>query len=368
MVNQQELTIIFGYRDRDLQRVERCLNTLQQQTWQHFQVIFVDYGSKTQAAKTIVERFSFCRYIYADTRGYAWNRSKALNIGIRLSQTPFVLTSDVDMLFSSDFFSKVAPLMNETTILSAHWHFLPQDFTDWQNVEKYSNFPLSDNAAKGGFQLVATQHIHAIHGFDEFYEFYGVEDEDLSVRLQSLGLAQQWLPFHIYHQWHPSQNFYTTNFMAEGWVEMMNVHFLKHKSQPKRNSEQWGSVISTQERTVFALINPEQESILTTPSHTLEVNLLNMNPMFQLIGWLSSQEVGQSILIKGYVSPHPKRWIYRLLGLSNRLLRWLNQDAQLGYANNRLRLFFTLLVAFETDVVADYYISTENNFAIIIKK
>src|SRR5688572_10716527 len=100
------LSIVFGFRDRDVQRVERCLASLAQQTFTDFEVLFVDYGSQRQTAQAVqkvVEQHTFARYIYTETRGYPWNRSHALNIGGKQAQGEYLLTNDVDMMFLPNF-------------------------------------------------------------------------------------------------------------------------------------------------------------------------------------------------------------------------------------------------------------------------
>src|SRR3954467_4714663 len=100
------LTIVYIYRNRDLERVKRTLDSLKKQTVKDFSVIFIDYGSNDsfkQGVQKIVEEYSFCKYVYNDSRGMPWNRSHALNTGIRLTETDFVFTADIDMIFETHF-------------------------------------------------------------------------------------------------------------------------------------------------------------------------------------------------------------------------------------------------------------------------
>src|SRR5438552_2538149 len=100
------LTIVFIYRNRDLQRAKRSLDSLSRQTSKEFNVIFIDYGSEEpfkSGVQKIITEYSFCNYVYSDSRGMPWNRSHALNTGIRLAKTGFVFTADIDMIFETKF-------------------------------------------------------------------------------------------------------------------------------------------------------------------------------------------------------------------------------------------------------------------------
>ena len=99
MTNAEKITFIYCYRDRDLERVKLSLDSLANQTNKEFRVIFVDYGSDLKRAaevEEIVDSYDFAEYCYNDTRGKVWNRSHALNTAIRLAETEFVFTSDVE--------------------------------------------------------------------------------------------------------------------------------------------------------------------------------------------------------------------------------------------------------------------------------
>lgn len=134
------LTIVFGFRDREVARVGRCLASLAQQTFRDFEVLFVDYGSQSQTAvavRSVVEQYDFARYIYTETRGYPWNRSHALNIGGKQATGTYLMTTDVDMIYPPDFLDVFMAHAAEDRELHIAPHLLPQDFTDWDNAPAY---------------------------------------------------------------------------------------------------------------------------------------------------------------------------------------------------------------------------------------
>lgn len=135
-------TIIFGFKNRDTIRIKNCLDSLKRQTFTDFNVIFVDYGSDEALAKdvkSIVETYDFCTYVYSDSRGYPWNRSRALNTGIRLAQGEYVVTTDIDMVYARDFFEILSTKVSEDRAIFTNFYNMPKKFNNWQNVEKYEN-------------------------------------------------------------------------------------------------------------------------------------------------------------------------------------------------------------------------------------
>src|SRR5690554_5688657 len=96
------ISIIYAFRDRDEKRVELSLQSLERQTSQNFEVIFVDYGSRDHFAapvNNVVEKFSFGNYYYIAHKGLLWNKSKALNYGLQMAKGDYVFIADVDIVF-----------------------------------------------------------------------------------------------------------------------------------------------------------------------------------------------------------------------------------------------------------------------------
>ena len=64
------ITILYPYRNRDIERVKRSLDSLALQTDQRFKVLFVDYGSSSKQASQVEQliiSYSFANYIYSYT-------------------------------------------------------------------------------------------------------------------------------------------------------------------------------------------------------------------------------------------------------------------------------------------------------------
>ena len=110
------ITIIYPYRNRDIQRVEKSLDSLRDQTCANFEVKFVDYGSQSQLAtriKQLCSAYSFVHYYWKPTSRQPWNKSRALNSVIKNLETNFCFIADVDLIFHSEFIEKAVRLQED---------------------------------------------------------------------------------------------------------------------------------------------------------------------------------------------------------------------------------------------------------------
>ncbi len=241
-----KLSIVFGFRNRDALRVKRCLDSLSDQTQSNFKVCFVDYGSDEEVQeeiKPLVQSYSFCKYVYVPTQGNFWNRSHALNIGVRAS-TPseYVLTTDVDLIFPHNFIERMLGILSPEKEIHFSARDLPSGFSQWAQLNRGKKFgEMRPNTALGLVQGVHRSKFEAIGGFDEFYCIWGVEDEDLSERLTASGITTEWVDFEdctLYHQWHPTSG--RRNFKLPGrWQEFL-VKYKEGNGSIERNHGNWG--------------------------------------------------------------------------------------------------------------------------------
>ena len=103
-----KVSVVIVYKNRDTKRVKNTLDSIKNQTLDGIEVIFIDYGSDEiyqQAIQPLVESYSFAKYYFNDTRGMPWNRSHALNTGIKLAAADYVLLGDIDWVYCSKAFS-----------------------------------------------------------------------------------------------------------------------------------------------------------------------------------------------------------------------------------------------------------------------
>jgi hypothetical protein len=301
-----KLAIVIGYRNRDLKRVERCLHSLARQTRNDFRVYFVDYGSHLSFARSVqslVEQFPFCRYIYTHTRGWPWNRAKALNIGIQLAETDYVLTTDIDIIFAPNFVETLLKAQDGVSVIYCAARWLPKTFTDWERIDDYAeDFPKRKRRPTGLCQCVPLSVMHALGGFDEQFEYWGAEDRDLHLRLMAWGLRERWVDDQttLFHQWHPIDRGGAPRRYRDRW---RNPYMERVSTQLIRNKSGWGAIMRREQRPLFDLL-PEAETQDMVDWPTLLTRLAQVAPMGDLAtrwlitdrpkgsGWLAAAQAG----------------------------------------------------------------------------
>jgi GT2 family glycosyltransferase len=358
------LTLVIGYRNRDVERVKRCLDSLARQTFKEFTLIFVDYGSPSAiaaAAKQTVERYPFTRYVYSDTRGWPWNRSRALNIGGRLAQSEYVVTTDVDVVFEKNVLEIVAHHLHRGRVLHCRPYFLPKDFSDWENLtSRLPSFRLGTEAMLGVFMGVPRKVFHELRGFDEYYRYWGVEDRDLAHRLKTVGVEQAWLPdeARMFHQWHPESNYVTADFMPDGAWRRMSIHFEQHKGSVTRNTECWGMIHRTEQRQVWQFVDPEAVALIKNDRLVMvdlqpdsEVSVSNvLRQLWQLPS-------GHALAVNHADYPGRTRWVDAIIRKVNAACVRLGSRARIDYRNNLLHAAISDCLFDCEEVIADYYLN-----------
>ncbi|MDQ7027005.1 MAG: glycosyltransferase family A protein [Anaerolineae bacterium] len=370
------LSIVFGFRDRDIKRVERCLASLSQQSFTDFEVLFVDYGSQAQTAQAvrhIIEKHRFARYIYTETRGYPWNRSHALNIGGKRARGDYLMTTDVDMIYPPDFLDVFMAQAEENLEVHIAPHLLPENFSDWANINAYrGKFETGTTSMRGACQMIATRVFHEMRGYDEYYRYYGVEDRDMSIRLRLMGIEEKWLADKtaMFHQWHPSADYNVRDLIPEGVWGRMEIHFQKQRHQLIRNDDSWGKLHSHENRPALRFVDADNQTLRNCP----ELHHVNLPPTENYaIGTVSKllREVksGDALAINHAFFPKPNPNADKVIKFVNRFFyRWV-QGSRIDYPTNSLHNFLVNLIEAPTPLIADYYLNlpVKNGVSIIVK-
>lgn len=201
------ISIVIGFRNREMTRVKNCVDSFARQGYKDFELVFVDYGSDTAISKDVAEltsKYEFIKYVFTETRGMFWNRSHALNTGIKKSNGDIILLADIDLIFAPDFLEKLRSVSLDKSFCTFNCFYLPAG-VDLANIwEKEVSHPQS----YVGLCAVKKSFIEQVDYFDEFYMVWGVEDYDFYKKLQEVaGLERKELgapEFKVYHQWHVS--------------------------------------------------------------------------------------------------------------------------------------------------------------------
>ena len=202
------ITIVLTYRNRDLNIVKKCLDSLQNQTTNNFEVVLVDYGSteyfSDELAK-LVKSYNFIKLIKCPVKGQLWNKSRAINIALKQCNTSYFFVGDIDMIYRNDFIEKLEPLKNSNEITYFNVGFLnKEESSKNQEFNKYKVKHISQEEATG-MTLYPTELLKQINGYDEFYHGWGSEDTDVHIRLQNAGYKINFYEQEVMllHQWHP---------------------------------------------------------------------------------------------------------------------------------------------------------------------
>lgn len=260
-----KVTIVYTFRNRDIVRIKRTLDSMALQSDMDFTILFIDYGTKDALAtevRLLVERYSFVKYYYLYTQYQPWNKSKALNYALRQICSPYFFVADIDMIFHYSFISKVKNLIQENPLRNIYFKVGFLSESTLINDKKFENLSVhfeSTNEATG-LSLFLTDNLKKLNGFDEFYHFWGAEDTDAHIRLKNAGDEVYFYDSEILmlHQWHPSyrsaeRKALTVDLQLSGIVQLNHEH-LKDTIAQKRtklNNDNWGQSISKEKNALL---------------------------------------------------------------------------------------------------------------------
>lgn len=235
-----------GADDRSGVRLDNCLGSLR---WQDLpagdcEIVISDFGSAPAHAEAITAVAGRWGARVVRTRtDEVWNRSRALNVGIRAARGVAVLCTDVDMVFAPNFLGEV------TTALSGGPRFvvcrcrdLPPGVPDGtisrgDYPDLLARAPYRDKLGTGACQAASRSFFERVRGYDEGYVFWGMEDNDMRFRARRAGLEEVWIHERtaMLHQWHPSQR------GRRPWRKFLNdVRFHLTKRRIAKNPRSWG--------------------------------------------------------------------------------------------------------------------------------
>lgn len=264
-ISARMFTLIYPYRNRNIERVKRSLDSLREQTTTDFSVFFVDYGSHQEIAdqvRKLVSEYPFATYSYHATSYQPWNKCRALNSIIKGLSSGYCFVADVDMIFHATFVEHAISLQKPREVTYFKVGFLnEQETSQEKNFDAYA-IEFESTSEATGLSMFPVEVLHEIQGFDEFYHFWGAEDTDIHVRLRN-----HKIPVHFYdqkvlmlHQWHPSyrskeSTVLTEDLQLSGIVQLNHQHLSYAKSHQvvRVNPEAWGVILS--EETHKQLLN-----------------------------------------------------------------------------------------------------------------
>lgn len=258
------VTIIYAYRNREISRIKKSLDSLIVQSNQNFNVELVDYGSDIKHSlevQKLVSNYTFLNYTYYYTINQPWSKAKALNSIIKNLQTTFCFIADIDMIFSPKLIEKLIFLQEVNSAIYFKVGYLNKSETS-QN-KKFNEYIVSHfgNEETTGMTMFSVKSLQDVRGYDEFYHFWGSEDTDLHVRMRNYGIAVKYYDADVLmlHQWHESymkreQTRLVKELQLNTVIQINYQHLIFAKKLKKTivNDQKWGKIPGKQD---FALLN-----------------------------------------------------------------------------------------------------------------
>jgi GT2 family glycosyltransferase len=208
------VTFCIGYRDWYPRHLEACLKSLRAQT--DLPIVIADLSINQTYYKTIDAHAARYGAVIRRTPEPTWSRSVALNRAAAGAESEHLVFTDADMIFSSAWVSTVWDLFWDTKARQGLWltrsrdllpaEQLPPNFVDTALIDENFLLEFSEphpDIGQGAATIVPRDWFERVGGFDETYQIWGCEDNDIVLRAQWDHLQVQWLPnLFVYHQWH----------------------------------------------------------------------------------------------------------------------------------------------------------------------
>ncbi|WP_093405914.1 glycosyltransferase family 2 protein [Salegentibacter flavus] len=306
-------SIIYAHRNRDIERIKISFESLRKQKLQNFEVIFVDYGSEDSLVKeleNITKEFPFVRFYHLPVPQVLWNKSKALNYGITKASGDYVFIADIDLIFHPETSMLWENLQNPDKFNLFKLGYLDKE--ESQQLSKNYEFDKLKPQRFGdvnGMIFTSREGLLRVNGLDEFFHFYGAEDEDLFARLENAGYKREHREEkYFYHQWHQSfsgseDKLLTGNPRVKNIMRINQRHF-------ERNRER-GIIKPLRQQGVGSFISSERAKVLKNPNIKLKIpNILARVEHF-LREELPSRK-GEVVQVKFFEDEYYASWKYRL--------------------------------------------------------
>lgn len=250
-----DITVILGHRNRADYRLINALRSIasQRNLPGRVRTLIIDYGSDPEDLTRLREIVKDFGVECHESPGGPWRRGHCLNLGLRRVESTYVLVSDVDVILAENFLAEtVAQLERDPlTVVFGQMYWLPESEMPGLQSAAAEGRAVDAAALKSlgvvrirpyntGLVAGRTCYFHALRGYDEFYQLYGAEDDDLAARLQNLGLRHVDISDRTFylHQWHPRREGVKGDALAE--AVQRNKDYFKATRSLVRNLAGWG--------------------------------------------------------------------------------------------------------------------------------
>lgn len=205
------ITFIVPCKGR-LAHLKQCLASLVQQ--EKSEVIVVDSNCPDGTAEWVTQNHPLVKVVKHNDQGI-FNRSISRNIGARNANTEWISFIDADVVLSGNFYS----------FFEDKIHIQDSFFIFERTPELVGAF---------GCSVVPQESFHSIGGYDEIFQDWGEEDDDLFFRLEFSGLHPRQLSHNAVDYIVPHGEGQRTGFHAEKnktISQVRNILYRKAKEQ-----------------------------------------------------------------------------------------------------------------------------------------
>ena len=251
-----DVTVAVGVKNRVDHKILNALRSIREQDYpaELIQPVVVDYDSDPPASRelrNLCERFG-ARCVRVDNQP-VWRRAHCLNVAIKQAATRFVMSTDTDVILAPNFIREAIAVLRDDplTVVYSQMLDLPEETDDVARAmaaEQSADLdalraratPRSRGDCNEGISITYTHYVRRIRGYDEFFQGWGGEDNDLARRLYYLGLRSVSLKdrsFYL-HQWHPKFAGVLSPELEE--ARHRNYRYFQTSHSIVRNRDGWG--------------------------------------------------------------------------------------------------------------------------------
>lgn len=215
------LTVVLPIRNRSGVRLENCLRSFR---WQEglspndVEILISDFGSAPEHRDAVqATAATFGARVQHTVVDGLWNKSRALNIGLKHAKGRFILCTDVDMVMAPTFFRVLMETQDKLGgrgfILCQSRDLGPETEGKSITLAEYDSFlqktTMRPTHGNGACQCAETNWFHSVGGYDQGYTYWGAEDEDMVRRAERAGRILKWVTNEtaMMHQWHPTTKY-----------------------------------------------------------------------------------------------------------------------------------------------------------------
>jgi glycosyltransferase involved in cell wall biosynthesis len=158
--------------------IDRCLKSIQFQTWKNIEIIVVDNGSTDQTKKIA---FSYTHQVF----DHGPERSAQRNFGmIQKAEGKYVMYVDADMILTPGLVERCVKRMQRGDCVALHISEIVLGCSYWSRVRRFER-QFYDGTVIDGARFFLKEAFQKAGGFDE--RFSGPEDWDLDKKIRPLG-------------------------------------------------------------------------------------------------------------------------------------------------------------------------------------